>query len=250
MNAKTNKEANLNTFASYMKEASEKGAHLVIFPEISLQQNPGWGRSSYQPTDEELTYLHDTAETIPGKSTKKMIDTARRLNIFVVFGMTEKSLDGKLYNSSVFLGPDGIIGKYRKRHLWDSERGGNEHLSWLTGTETGVFDSPLGKVGLMICIEMWHNIGLKLAEMGADFLVTVSAWPSSSGDIFEDVTIKNALEAGRWHFVSNQVGSVGHAIDYGHSRIVAPSGVVVGDTGGVEGMVIVETNIFIDASLT
>ena len=70
----------------------------------------------------------------------------------MVFGMTEKSLDGKLYNSSVFLGPDGVIGKYRKKHLWDSETGGNEHLSWLTGTENGVFDSPLGKVGLMICI--------------------------------------------------------------------------------------------------
>ena len=230
-----------------MTEASEKGAQLIIFPEISLQQNPGWGRSSHQPTKEELTYLQETAETIPGKSTKEMTEAARKLNIFVVFGMTEKSLDGKLYNSSVFLGPDGVIGKYRKKHLWDSETGGNEHLSWLTGTENGVFDSPLGKVGLMICIEMWHDMGLKLAEDGADFLVTVSAWPSSGGDIFEDVSIKNALEAGRWHFVSNQVGSVGHAIDYGHSRIVAPSGVVVDDTGGVEGMVIVKTDILIDA---
>ena len=249
MNAKTDTKANLKTFISYMKKASKKGAHLIVFPEISLQQNPGWGTNAYQPTVEELTYLSETAESIPGKSSKEMIDAARRLNIFVVFGMTEKSIDGKLYNSSVFLGPDGIIGKYRKKHLWDMETGGNEHLCWLRGTDNGVFDSPLGKVGLMICIEMWYNLGLKLADDGADFLVTISAWPSSGGREFEDVSIRNALGSGRWHVVSNQVGSVGHAVDYGHSRIVTPSGVVVVDTGESEGIVIAKTDVLIGADI-
>jgi predicted amidohydrolase len=50
--------------------------------------------------------------------------------------MTEKGADGKLYNSSVFLGPNGVIGKYRKRQLWDSNTDGNEHLSWHNGVDS------------------------------------------------------------------------------------------------------------------
>ena len=58
MNAKTDTATNLETFAAYISEASEKGAKLIVFPEIALQQNPGWGFSSYQPTEEELRDHH------------------------------------------------------------------------------------------------------------------------------------------------------------------------------------------------
>jgi predicted amidohydrolase len=237
MNAKLDKETNLDTIKSYMRKASVKGAKLVVFPEISLQQNPGWGRSNHKPTREELAYLTETAETVPGPSVIELVEAARLYDIYVVFGMTENGLDGNLYNTSVFLGPSGIMGKYRKRHLWDSENGGNEHLSWEKGVGSGVFESPLGKVGLMICIEMSFGFGVKLVEEGADFIVTISAWPRSASESFEKVSKSNAVETGCWHIVSNQVGVVGHSVDYGHSRIVSPNGEVIVDTGEMEGMV-------------
>jgi predicted amidohydrolase len=56
-----------------MDSAAKKGAHLIVFPEIALQQNPAW--SDKQPTEEELFYLHQSAETIPGESTKKQLLT-------------------------------------------------------------------------------------------------------------------------------------------------------------------------------
>ncbi len=244
MNAKTDVAANLDTFTAYISEASEKGACLIVFPEIALQQNPGWGTSSYLPTEAELEYVHDSAETIPGPSTEVLVQIAREHSIFVIFGMTEKSLNGDLYNTSVFLGPTGILGKHRKGILWDSGTGGNEHLFWMRGSDNGLVDSPLGRVGLIICIEMYYLLGRNLGNAGADFLVTVSAWPSSSGSFYESYTKRNAVESGRWHVVANQVGMVGYATDYGHSRIINPEGVVVADTGAQEGMVIAQIGYF------
>ena len=248
MNAVLDKEANLQTFFRYMEEAAAQGAQLIVFPEISLQQNPGWGfLSVHKPMQTELKYLRDTAETVPGKSTDSVVAKARELDIYVVFGMTEKEYeDGPLYNTSVFLGPDGVIGKYRKNNLWDAEHGeGNEHLCWKRGTELVVADSPWGMFGLIICIDMAHLLGPKLAARGADLLVTASAWPRVAGDNFEKHTVQNAVEAQRWHVVSNQVGPVGYGEDYGHSRIVHPKGEVVADTGGREGMVVAEIDMFV-----
>jgi len=247
MNAVEDKEANMQKFFAYMEEASAKGAHLIVFPEIALQQNPGWGTSAYRPTQEELDYVRDTAEAIPGDSTEILVDKARELNIYVVFGMTEYSPDdGKLYNSSVFLGPDGVIGKYRKSNLWDASTGGNENLSWERGKEIVVLDSPIGKVGLIICIDMYYFIGDKVAKEGAELIATASAWPASSGSLYEDRSRQNALRNHLWHIVSNQVGTVGHAVDYGHSRIIDPNGNIIADTGQKEGIVITETDLLID----
>lgn len=247
MNAKKDKQANLQTFFYYMKEASAKGAHLIVFPEIALQQNPTWSGLWYKPTQQELDYVRSSAETIPGSSTEKLVDKAKELNIYVVFGMTETSPnDDALYNSSVFLGPNGIIGKYHKINLW---RGGNEHLVWQRGNELGIFDSPFGKIGLITCLDMMNYLGPTLAHQGADLLVTVSAWPRSSGSLYETRTKENALQAKRWHIVSNQVGSVGHTEDYGHSRIIDPNGNIIADTGNQEGIAIAETDILIDANI-
>lgn len=245
MNAALDREANLQTFFRYMEEAAAQGAQLIVFPEVSLQQNPSWGYLSvHEPIGAELRYVQDTAETVPGNSTDRIAVRARELGIHVVFGMTEASEEGLPYNTSVFLGPKGLLWKYRKTNLWDAEHGGgNEHLSWKRGTELVVADSPFGRVGLAICIDMAHMLGSRLAAKGADLLVTVSAWPQQAGDLYERFTVDNAAEVRLWHVVSNQVGLVGHGEDYGHSRIVNPDGEIVADTGGREGMAIAEIDL-------
>jgi predicted amidohydrolase len=254
MNAVPDKQINLQKFFSYMEEAAQQGVKLIVFPETALQQNPAWGLN-HQPTQEELNYLHQSAETTPGESTQKLVKKAKELNIYVIFGMTEKvSDDDDLYNSCVLLGPNGIIGKHRKRYVWDSGLAGNEHLYWTSGNELGIINSPLGKIGIMICGNMFYNFpkslggtvtGPILTQKGADLLVAISAWPSTQPWVYDDGTRRNALESQRWHIVSNQVGSVGHTTNYGHSRIVDPDGNIVADTGPNEGIVIAETNLLI-----
>lgn len=245
MNAKTDKEANLRMFASYIKEASQKGAQLIVFPEIALQQNPGW--FAPQVSEDEVAYVRRTAEMVPGPSTAALTELSKKYNIHIIFGMTEKSVNDDLYNTSVLLGPDGVIGKYRKQHIFsDKRRGGNEELFWKPGNEMGLFETPFGRIGIMTCIEMEDHFGGELADTGADILVTTTAWPGDNDKAvvwYERYTKSNAFEAQLWHIVSNQVGPLGHVADYGHSRIVNPKGEVIADTGDKEGMVVAITNL-------
>lgn len=247
MGAKTNTAANLRTFFSYMEQAASNHADLVVFPEIALQQCPPWGPASHKPTEQEMLYVRQTAEPIPGPSTSKVVEKAKELNIFVVFGLTERDEAGLLYNANVLLGPDGVLGKHRKRYLTGSSWGGNEDQIWRPGQTWEVIDSPIGKIGLLICLEMMYNPGRVLAGQGADLLVTSSAWWSTAQDDYERVTTSNALQASRWHVVSDQVGLGGHVPTLGRSRVVDPRGKIVCDTGAKTGMVMWSTDLLIDA---
>jgi predicted amidohydrolase len=107
---------------------------------------------------------------------------------------------------------------------------------------------------MMICAEMGGEgggadtvPGPRLAAAGADFLVTSSAWWSSAAYLYDIATNTNALKANRWHVVGEQVGLIGYAQCYGHSRIVDPRGEVVCDTGATEGLIMRATDILIDA---
>jgi predicted amidohydrolase len=235
---------NLATMLARMGYAARNSVDLVVFPEIALQGVPGWREDPVKPSPAEMAYTQQTAETIPGPSTSAVAAKAQELNLFVVFGMTEKDEAGLLYNTNVFLGPEGVIGKHRKTVLV-----GNEGQIFRYGSGYGVLDSPLGKIGLMICAEMATYPGPGLADRGADLLVTSAAWWTGIGPMYETVTVRNAVLSRRWHVVSNQVGTIGHAECYGHSRIVDPSGRVVCDTGPKEGLVMWSTDTAIDAEV-
>jgi predicted amidohydrolase len=174
-----------------------------------------------------------------------VVAKAKELNLFVVFGMTEKDPAGLLYNANVFLGPEGVIGKHRKTfHV------GNDGSIWSRSSGFEVLDSPLCKIGLMICAELWSvgsYPGPVLASQGADLLVTSSAWWTSVAGSWDECTVGNAVLSKRWHVVSQQVGTVGHAQVYGHSRVIDPKGKIVCDTGAMEGLVIWATDILINA---
>ncbi len=245
MRSETNTEANLQTFFSYMERAASNQVDLIVFPEVALQGCPGWRENSSPPSAQEMAYTQQTAETIPGQSTSNVVAKAKELNLFVVFGMTEKDPAGLLYNANVFLGPEGVIGKHRKTfHV------GNDSLIWSRGSGYEVFDSPLGRIGLMICAELWSNgnyPGPVLSSQGAALLVTSSAWWNSVADSWDALTKENAVRANRWHVASQQVGAIGYAQCYGHSQIVDPLGRIVGDTGAMEDLVIWPTDILINA---
>lgn len=251
MEPKTDTQANLQTFTQYMAEASEQGAKLIVFPEIALQQNPCWGPGEYVPTEDELLYLRETAEPIPGPSTEALADICRQYGISVIFGMTEDGRDGYFYNASVFLGPNGLIGKRRKGFLASTLYGCNEHLYYRRGSGTTPRDSPMGEAGLIVGIEMFSETGTLLAGNGAEFLVNVSAWPGDSSfdrKLYNNLTEKIARDNGLWHIVANQIDGGEHWSSYGHARIVDPNGLIIGDTGAQEGMVVATTDIVIDVA--
>ena len=66
----------------------------------------------FESAEEAMPY----AEEIPGPSTEALADACRRLGVHVVCGLIERDGD-RLHNAAVLIGPDGLIGTYRKTHL-------------------------------------------------------------------------------------------------------------------------------------
>lgn len=107
---------------------------------------------------------------------------AKELGICIVPGtIVERHTDAseneedKLLNVCYFIGPNGdVIGKYVKKNLWHPER---EHLTSSTTDAHQVFDTPLGKVGLLVCWDLaFPEAFRELIAQGARLIVIPSFW--------------------------------------------------------------------------
>ncbi|MEM6777182.1 MAG: sulfatase-like hydrolase/transferase [Planctomycetota bacterium] len=144
-------------FARFVKQASDASVDLIVLPETVTYCNSG--RS-----------MADCAEPIPGPCSDFFGDLANENRLHLVVGLVER--DGNLlYNVSVLFGPDGrIIGKYRKVSL----PRGEVEAGLAPGNSLPVFDTSLGKVGMMICYDgFFPEVAQTLASNGAEII----AWP-------------------------------------------------------------------------
>jgi len=148
---------NCRMFEPFIADASKQGANLVVLGETITYV--GLGKS-----------FVDVAEPIPGPSTEYFCALAKKHNIYIVVGLVER--DGHLiYNVAVLIGPDGrIIGKYRKVCLPRSE----VEAGISPGREYPVFDTPIGKIGMMVCYDgFFPEVARELSNRGAQII----AWP-------------------------------------------------------------------------
>lgn len=132
------KLANLRTMENIMKQAAKEEADLVLFPELCL--------TGYfiQDLDE------DVAEPIDGESVQYMKSLCKRYDMHTVFSWAELGENGKVYNSACLINDLGqVAGNYRKIHLYDREK-----EIFVPGDSYHVFDTKLGRIGIMICYEL------------------------------------------------------------------------------------------------
>jgi N-carbamoylputrescine amidase len=156
------RDHNLERSLHFIRRASAEGADLVVLPELA---NSGCDLGS---RDRAL----DLAEEITsGPTVRAWREESEASGVCVVGGLLEREGD-TLYNSAVLLGP-GVIGRYRKTHLWDREK-----LLYEPGRELPVFDTPLGRIGLLICYDAWFPEAARtLALKGAQILCVPSNAP-------------------------------------------------------------------------
>jgi len=211
------KKHNINIMKKNIKQAKEKGANIVIFPELSL--------TGYLNRD--ITY--ELAEPIPGPSIHSMEEIAKKESIYIVFGMPEQSekAHAVLYNTAVFLGPDGIIGKYRKMHL-PTHSVFEEKRYFRLGYEAPVFETEIGKMGLTICYDIFFPEIFRLLRLkGAQLIICTSASPAVRSRFFEVFTAARALENTVFLAYVNLVGVENGLQFWGGSRIIAPDGSIL-----------------------
>lgn len=166
-------QANLEHSLELAREAAMNGANLIVLPELA---NTGYLFGTRQEA-----FLH--AELIPeGPSMQAWLDFARKHQVYLAAGLAER--DGvQLFDSAVLVGPGGFIGKYRKAHLWNREK------LWFTPGNLGfpVFDTPIGRIGLLICWDIWFpEVPRLLSLQGADIICSLNNWIWTPPPLFDD----------------------------------------------------------------
>lgn len=251
MGAPADKQANMAKYLEYIKSASEQGVNLIVFPELSLPGiHPDFTLSQAKNT--AATYYAFAAERVPeGVSTRRLIEAAKEYNMYIVFDLAEQDENRPdyTYNTAVLVGPEGYIGKHRKIHPTGTER-----LLFMSGHELNVYDTAIGKIGLLICNDKVFPESVRALKIaGAEIVVCCTCWPAMDrkyGDndpmlkIHSGLGTYRALENTVIFVDSNIVGSEdGVHYEVGHSRIVGPMGNDLANTGWDEGMAVAELDV-------
>jgi len=151
------RERTLQKAASVSAAAAQKGARLVVFPEAFVSAYPrglDFGAVVGNRTDEgrrDFQRYWESGVDVPGPAVDELGRIARANNIYLVMGVIERE-GGTLYCTVLFFAPDGTyLGKHRKLMPTASER-----LVWGfgDGSTMPVYETPLGKLGAVIC---WEN---------------------------------------------------------------------------------------------
>jgi predicted amidohydrolase len=161
LNDRTDNSAKLG---QALEEAAAAGARLIVAPEMST--------TGYAYADRQA--IAPFVDTIPGPTTDLLTAIAAKHKAYIVIGMAEKNAETELYyNSSVLVGPDGVLGVYRKSHQWETE----EHWSSWGDLGVPVFETELGRIAINICFDSAFFEPSRLAALaGADIL----AFPTNS----------------------------------------------------------------------
>lgn len=179
--------------------------------------------------------LWNAVDTIPGKLTAEGIRWAKELGIHLVFPTYERGEDPSIvYNTAVLIGPDGILGRYRKTHPFATERisiGG-----WTTpGHEPCCVDTPLGKIGIVICYDGdFPELARVTTLMGAEVICRPSAFMRTF-DHWELTNRARAYDNHVYWIATNVVGpDASGAFCFGGSMIVHPNGMKLAQARGSE----------------
>lgn len=154
-------ETNLTRAVKMIEEAAEKDSDIIVLPECL---DLGWTH----PRAREL------ANPIPGKTSNRLSEAAKKHNVYVVAGLTEHN-DEKIYNSAVVISNKGkIILTHRKINELPFAL-----ELYTVGDKINSVETEFGRIGLAICADLRPEgdpIGNSLGLMGSRLLLSPSAW--------------------------------------------------------------------------
>jgi predicted amidohydrolase len=195
-------------------------ADLYVLPELF---NTGYNFVKQK----ELAALGERAD---GATYEMLLKFAEDQKCYIAYGFAEKA--DTMYNSSSLIGPEGLIGLYRKVHLFY-----RENIFFAPGNLSfPVFDLPFGKIGLMICFDWAYPESARtLALKGAQLI----AHPSNLVLPYcPDGMITRALENKIFTATADRVGEEnrgGIEMKFiGTSEIVDPDGKILCRLGASE----------------
>ena len=148
-------EDNLNKIINLSVNAKKEGSELIVFPELALTGHLSGSKN---------------AQTIDSPAIKKLMNFSNMHNLYICFGFAENK-DKEFFNSSILIGPEGILGVYRKIHLNSNDR------KWASeGNEWKYFDTKIGRIGMLIGYDaIFPESARCLGLYGCDLVLCSSA---------------------------------------------------------------------------
>ncbi|KAM7507449.1 hypothetical protein LguiA_017902 [Lonicera macranthoides] len=175
------KERNIAHARRAIEEAAEKGAQLVVLPEI---WNSPYSNDSFPVYAEDIDAGSDASP-----STAMLSEVASLLKITIVGGSIPERSRNKLYNTCCIFGTDGmLIAKHRKIHLFDIDIPGKisfQESKTLTAGETPtIVDTEVGRIGIGICYDIrFQELAMLYAARGAHLICYPGAFNMTTGPL-------------------------------------------------------------------
>ena len=230
LRAGTDKAGNLARLSDLVRRAADAGAELVVAPEAAMHD--------FGPPDLPLAPV---AEALDGPFVTGLAAVAAETGATVLAGMFE-TVDGdaaRAYNTAVAVGPAGLLGAYRKAHLFDA-------LGWVESdrlapgpAEPLVIDVGPVRLGVMTCYDLrFPELARALCDAGATAIAVPAAWVA--GPLKEDQWLTlvraRAIESTAYVVAAGQPAP-GYC---GRSAVVDPLGVVLAGVADGEGLALAD----------
>ncbi|MCF6761828.1 carbon-nitrogen hydrolase family protein [Pseudomonas fragi] len=200
---------------------------LLVFPETHLSGFVGGAQ------------LAQVAEPLHGATLQTVLQAVRQREVAVVVGFAEVH-QGRFYNSSVLVTPEGIALQYRKTHLWPSERSDfSPGDRFTTVLWRGV------RVGLLICYDIeLPETSRALAQLGAELVIVSNGNMDPYGPVHRTAIMARAQENQLFAVMVNRVGAGDDDLVFaGGSMAVDPFGRVLFEAGRDEVRHVVELDL-------
>lgn len=236
---------NLSKHLAIIGEAARHDAALVVFPELSL--------TGYFLKDQ----VPDVALRIDSQEVGRLLEASRAGRIDIVVGLILESDSHRFYNASVYISAGAVVHVHRKVYLptyglFDEQR----YVA--AGDRFRAFDAPLGgrgdqpwRAGMLICEDLWHpSAAALLARQGVDVFICPSASPGSgvlqgealgTARSYDVMTRTYAQLFTGYVIYCNRTGFEDGVGFWGGSRVVGPTGTVIGALPGADETVLYHT---------
>jgi predicted amidohydrolase len=222
---------NLEKITNHVESAARADARLVIFPECAL--------TGYCFESSNEAWPH--AQPIPGPAIETLTMTCRNRGVFAITGLLERAGD-RLYNACALVGPQGLVGAYRKVHLPFL---GVDRFTAPGDRAFQVWEIDGLRVGLNICYDgSFPESARTMTLQGADLIALPTNWPPGSECASQHMVATRAMENTIYYAAVNRVGEERGFQFIGGSRICDPAGNTLAAAEGInEAMLLAEINV-------
>lgn len=192
-------------------------ADLIVLPELAT--------SGYLFLNQKE--VEAVAEPIPGPTTDFLRELARQRRCYFVIGMAERAGD-KIYNSAALVGPDSVIGTYRKAHLFYEEK----HFFQPGNLGFPLFEIAGVKVGVLVCFDHAYPEAARTLALGGAQIICHPSNLVLPG-LAQLTSRVRSIENRVFWVLGNRCGMEergGKALTFtGLSQIVAPNGTLLAE---------------------